>query len=164
MVVTAGTLHRQTKQAAACDIERVVQHPVIDKRNVALGFMAFILSVAEKPGGDQFFADFWGEHPRAPPIHHLVARDLLADELIVGHIVVEGSDDIIAIAPFAFALNDERGIDVEANGVGITGHIEPVPGPALAEARRRQQTIEHTLECIRTIVRKKGIHFFDRGR
>ena len=60
-----------------------------------------------------------------------VAGNLLAHKLVVGKIGIEGPHDPIAILPGI----GERVVDVVAAGLAEAGHIEPVPGKALAILR-----------------------------
>ena len=57
-----------------------------------------------------------------------IAGQLLAHEPIVGFVGVERGDHIIAIAP-GVAVGD---VLVHSVGVGIAGHVEPVPAPMFA--------------------------------
>ena len=68
-----------------------------------------------------------------------VSRQLLADELVVGHVNIEGADQVIAVAP---GLRD-RGIAFAAVGVGVADKVHPVAGEVLAEAGRSQQPVDH---------------------
>ena len=61
-----------------------------------------------------------------------VSCDLLPHELIEREIVVECIDNVVAIAPRIA----ERVILVDAGGIGIPSHIQPVAPPALAVMRR----------------------------
>ena len=67
-----------------------------------------------------------------------VAGDLVADELVIGHVAVERGDDPVAIPP----RMGQRMIGVLAGGVGIAHQVEPVPSPALAVMRRGEQPID----------------------
>ena len=68
----------------------------------------------------------------------LVAGDLLLDEAVERLVGVQGADHVVAVAPGV-------GIEVvglEAAGVGVAGHVEPVPAPALAVLRRGEQAVD----------------------
>ena len=94
----------------------------------------------------------------------LVAGQLLGNEAIERLVLVERGDDVVAIAPLAFAGDDERRVDVEADGVDVAGHVQPVTAPALAEVRRSQQSVDQPLEGVGTLVGDKGLHFLAGGR
>ena len=66
-----------------------------------------------------------------------VAGDLLDEELVVGHVVVEGVDDPIAIHP-----HEPRLVLFEAVGVGVAGRVEPEAAPAFAEVGRGEQPLD----------------------
>ena len=56
-----------------------------------------------------------------------VTGDLLSDELVIGHVVVERVDDVVAVFP-------RIGVPVilvVAGRVGVARDIQPVPTPAL---------------------------------
>ncbi len=78
---------------------------------------------------------------RGPGLAKLIGGELLADELIVGQVVVEGRDHVVAIG-VGIRIAAVLGEDV-ALGVGVAGHVEPVPAPALAVGGRGQQAIDH---------------------
>ena len=68
----------------------------------------------------------------------LVAGDLLADELIVALIRIEGTHHVIPITPGVPSLV----IIGEAGGIGVAGHVEPVLGHALSVVRGRQESVD----------------------
>ena len=68
-----------------------------------------------------------------------VAGQLLADEAIVRQIVVEGSNDVVAVSMGIGA----QAVFFEAFGFAVAHQIEPVLCPTLAVARRGQQTVDH---------------------
>ena len=63
---------------------------------------------------------------------HQIARDLLAHELIVGFVPVQGVDHPVPIAPGV----GEGFVLVQPVRVGVAGHVEPVASPPLAVAGR----------------------------
>ena len=73
-----------------------------------------------------------------------VAGELLADELVVGQVAVEGVDHPVAVAVH---LRD-RVVGVVAGGVGVADDVEPVPAPALAVGRRGEQPVDDLRERV----------------
>ena len=73
-----------------------------------------------------------------------ITSDLLADELIVRQIGIEGTDDVVAVGPGVRAL----GVHFKTMRVRVAHHVQPVLRPALAVARRVQQRIHDALEGI----------------
>ena len=71
-----------------------------------------------------------------------IAGDLVADELVVGQVGVEGLDDVVAVRPGIGSL----GVDLKAMGVGVAHDIEPVLGPAFAMVRRGEQAVNEALQ------------------
>jgi hypothetical protein len=67
-----------------------------------------------------------------------VSRDLLADELVIRNIGVEGTDDIVAVGKGVGTL----GIHLEAMRVGVADDIEPVLRPALAVMGTGEESLD----------------------
>ncbi len=79
---------------------------------------------------------------RAVAGRDLIGGDLEQEEAVVGHVVVEGLDDPVAIGRGLHEESLLAGVDV-ALGVGVPGHVQPVPGPLLAVMRRGEQAVDH---------------------
>ena len=94
-----------------------------------------------------------------PPVQH-VAGDLLLDELRVRFIVIEGLDDVIAVAPGVVA----DAVVLEAVAFGKAGLVEPVPRPPFAVVRGGQQSIDHLFVGVGRIVLEKGVDLVRRRR
>ena len=82
-----------------------------------------------------------------------VAGDLVADELGVRQVAVEGGDDPVAVAPGFAEIALGRQLDQVA-GVGVADDVEPVPAPALAVPRRGQQAIDDARERVGRVGRR----------
>ena len=74
-----------------------------------------------------------------------VAGNLLIDEAAIRLIGIEGPNDVIAIRPGV----GPRLVFVVAVRLAEMHHVEPMPRPALAVLRRRQQPIDQPLESLR---------------
>ena len=85
-----------------------------------------------------------------------IARKLFGQELVVGEILVEGIDDIVAIPPGV----THDGVGVVGGRFGVTHEIEPVSAPTLAVVARLEQPIDNRLISLRRRVGQKGIDFF----
>ena len=85
-----------------------------------------------------------------------VAGHLLFDETPVRLVVVERLDDVISIGPRIGA----GVVVIVAVRVGIVRHVEPVPGPVLAVARRRQQSVHKLFVGVGARVGDKALGFF----
>ncbi len=79
------------------------------------------------------------------------------DDLVVRHVGVEGADDVIAVLVGA----GDGVVELVAARVGVAHQVQPVPAPALAEVRRRQQAVRHLRVGVRRIVVQER---FDLGR
>ena len=84
----------------------------------------------------------------ARPREERVPRHLLLDETGVGLVRVEGPDDVVAVGPRMIP----RLVLVVAVRVPVVRDVEPMPGPALAMAGRRQQAVDQPL-----IGRRRGV-------
>ena len=79
--------------------------------------------------------------PRRGIDAHLIAGQLLENKLRIGQVIVERANDPIAIGPGI----GPRGVGFVAVALAKANHVEPMPGPTLAIARRGQQTIDQPL-------------------
>ena len=91
-----------------------------------------------------------------------VGRDLLDHESVVGQIMIEGADDIIAVGvgPVVVGVLKQN----VPLGIGVAGDVEPVSPPSLAIAWRGQQAIDQAIERIRRGVGLEFVDFFRRWR
>ena len=89
-----------------------------------------------------------------------IAGDVFRDELVVGHVGVEGADDVIAVL---VGVGDGV-VELVAARLAVAHQVEPVPRPALAELRRRQQPIDHLLVGVRRLVLDEGVDLLRRRR
>ena len=89
-----------------------------------------------------------------------VACELLLDKARVRLVVVERADDIVAVRPRVVA----RLVLVVAVRVGVVHDVEPVPRPALAVARRREQAIDEAFVLVDRGIGDVRIDLVRRGR
>ena len=69
-------------------------------------------------------------------IFEKISGELLGDKLIVGFVLVEGIDDVVAVRSDVADL-----VAVVAGGVGIAGEVEPEDGHALAKVWRSEKLV-----------------------
>src|SRR5262249_44399465 len=91
---------------------------------------------------------------------HLVAGDLLLHETIVGLVLIEAADDVVAIAPGV----GPRLVSFKALAFGEAGEIEPVAPPSLAVARRGEQTVDDLVEGVGRVISEERRDLFGGGR
>ena len=89
----------------------------------------------------------------ARPRKQHIARQLLLHETRVGLVLVEAADDVIAIGPGIRA----RLILVVAVRLAVVNDVQPVPRPALAVLRRREQSFHQLLVSLRVLVRRERL-------
>ena len=124
MVVATGAAHRHAEEGSA-DLDELG----VDVVRLHLGLVGIDdLDVTDhqEARGDELGGALLRRRGR-----HEVAGELFLDELVKRFVLVEGLDEVIAIAPSVFGKDFIRGAD----HVGIAGEIEPVAGPALAVGR-----------------------------
>ena len=105
----------------------------------------------EEPGGLHGFGIVGAQH---------VASELQPRELVVRHVRVQRANDPVAVGPGIWAHT----VAFEAIGLAITNDIEPVPRPALAVVRRREQPVHDLFVGNGTFVLEEFGEFFRRRR
>ncbi len=132
-------------RAGGGDTEKGLRHGVdlligeIEGELARIGFVDALGSQRQKPGGDELFGAlrviFRGQQ---------IARQLLAQELVIGLVLVERLDDVVAIPPGV-----RKGeVDVLARALRVACHVQPVTAKAFAEMRGVEQPVHHLLEGI----------------
>ena len=145
--MAAGAAETQSQHGLAERVDRVLNGEML----VILRIEAEAARDGQEAGGRHQFGVLCGRRLSGQN----VAGDLLAQELIVGLVAVEGVDDVIAIE-IRFG---HRIVGRLAGGVGVTDHVKPVPAPALTVMRRGQQPIHHLRKSIRRTVGQIGVDF-----
>ena len=79
---------------------------------------------------------------------------MFADKLVVGFILIEGVDDVIAEAP---GIGKDEGAAATAR-LGEAGDVEPMAAPALAEFGAGEEVINNRFKSAVRCVIKKGFH------
>ena len=78
---------------------------------------------------------------------------LLLEEAVVRLVVVEALDDVVAVSP-GVRLG---GVELVAVGLGVADQVQPVPAPALAVARGREQSVDHLVVSLGRSVGEEGV-------
>ena len=109
--------------------------PVYDRGQPELLIVASALVVGEgvtvESRGDELFVAGLGEQ---------VAGKLLGEEPVVRHVVIEGSNQPVAVPP-----DRSRLVGLVALGVGVAGEVQPYGRPALPETRGGEQAVDEPL-------------------
>ena len=95
-----------------------------------------------------------------PRVGEQVPRHVLARELVIRHVLVEGADQIV---PVLKGVRDAR-VTLRAVRVRVAHEIHPVPRPALAIARRGEEPVDDALEGALPLVQKEGRELLRRRR
>ena len=148
MIVAAGALRGQPHEG-----EAVRFHPVCDLFDaefvrVASGFVR-LLGQAVEAGGDHHIPCGCGEQ---------IPCSLPGDKLIPWQILIESTDDPVAVGPGGTVR-----VLVAAVGVPVAGRVQPITGHALTVGGGSEQTIGYFFKSVRGFIRQKGILFFQAG-
>ena len=141
MVVAARAVDRQPQEAPSGRGNEIVQILVPPLRVVLLA-KGHPRAGAQEAGRNQGFLGLPFE---------LVAGDLLLQERVVGFVLIERADHVVAIAPGVGAVV----VLLEAARIGVPGDIQPVAAPSLAVVRRGEQRVNQSLPRARGVVREK---------
>jgi hypothetical protein len=132
VVVAACALEAEAEEDIAGGVGDVVEDGVPLTGGVAV--IVFVDAAAEVAGGDDGFGVVREE---------FVAGELFHDEAVPWLVRVEGSDDVVAIAPCVWAVV----VGFIAVAVGVADEVEPVAGPALAVLWGREETVDEVFPC-----------------
>ena len=141
VVVAAGAGDREPEEGLADHVDLVVDvtHLFVDRVH---GLVA-VLDHAEMPGAEGGLVElFRGVEARGV---QQVTGQLLTDELVVRDVRIEGSDEIVAVAP---GLRDGR-VAFAAVGIRVADQVHPMAGEVFAVARGGQQAIDDLGEGLR---------------
>ena len=134
VVMAPGAADGQTEQPPADQVD-----PIVDD----------LVLIVEEPAADRE-ETHRRQRARVSPQVELVGGDLLKQEPVEGHVRVEGPDHVVAVGVgegvFSFLREDI------ALGVGVSGHVQPVPAPPFAVERRGKQPLNHPRKRIRSLV------------
>ena len=103
-----------------------------------------------------------GKFPGGTPVHEFIPCQLFGQEPVVRFVLIEGTNHIIAVAPFAVAINYISDDVVEPKCVYVAGPIQPMARPFLAEVRRSKKTVNKMLPGLRRLISDEGVDFFRR--
>ena len=132
LVVAARARDRQPENGARGRVDLLVNH--VHAKLLAVFLIEPLRTEREEPRGNEMRVALG-----IVGCGQQVPGDLLADELVVGLVRVERRDHPVAITP-CFGKSE---IAFLAGAFREARHVEPVPPPALAELRRREQPIHH---------------------
>ena len=144
MIVAPGAGDREPKESFADDVELVVDH-------VGLGFGGIggaveNLSKPKEIGGQRRFENgaVFGE----TRVRKKIAGDVFADKGVVGKILIESADDVVAVLPGVELVV----VVFVAIGFGEANEIEPVAAPSFAVVRGGEEAIDDAgVGCWRAI-------------
>ena len=92
VVVAASTRDRQSEDGLGQGVDLLVDHVRQELTGILL--VVVLHTDREEPGGDQVFLPLPVRFDRQQ-----IAGDLLGDKAVVGRVVVEGIDDVVAVPP-----------------------------------------------------------------
>ena len=137
---------RQPEQAAADQVD-----PIVDD-------LVLVVEESAADGEETHRRQGAGVGPQV----ELVGGNLLEQEPVEGEVGVERPDHVVAVG-VGEGVSSLFREDV-ALGVGIAGHVEPVPSPPLAVERRGQQPVDHPCKGVRRPVGLERLDLLGRRR
>ena len=139
VIVTACAIHCEAQEGLGDRAQHVLEQVLSDQGSLVPK------GRRQAHGIDRAQGEHRGRHDRvvADRFGH-VARQLLDRELAVGLVVVETADQVVSIRPGVLA----REVPLESLALGEPDQVQPVPRPALAVVRRRQQAIHELLVSV----------------
>ena len=149
VVVALGALNGDAQHRLAERVHAVEHrlHPELFRVDAAL-FVDH--RVAQEPGGDLLLLGGIGQQ---------IAGQLLDQEPVVAHVLIQGVDHPIAPEPDFAGL-----VFFVAVGVGIAGGVEPRARPALTVVGGGQQPVHLFFIGLRGLVGQEDVHFGGRRR
>ena len=145
MVMAAGTAQSHAQEGLAnLDHLRV---DVVGAHALLVGVDDFHIAHHQKAGGGEVLCALLGLLEG-----HEITGDLLAHKAVKGFVLVEGGDEVVAVAPGLLGVHAVGG----AHHVGVAGEIQPVAGPAFAVGLGAKQAINHAFIGLRAAVSQIG--------
>ena len=135
MIVAAGAGDGQPEKRLAEDVEHVVEPVALVLANIDRR-MDPLAQEPEARADDRLVEALAPDAVRG--CVQQIARDVLDDELVVGHIGVERADDVVAILK---RVGDVV-IELMPARLGVAHQVEPMPAPAFAEVGRGEQLVD----------------------
>ena len=137
MIVAAGTIDAQRHERAGGGGQLLVREVQFLLHRVV--FANHLGAKHQEAGCDQSLGAVG-----VTPVREDVASQLLAHELVIGLVLIERPDHVVAVAP-GVAVHD---VVVHPVAIRIARHVQPMPAPALPVARRGQQPVHNPREGI----------------
>ena len=164
VAVAAGTAHGQPHQTGGDLLHQMEEHVVPLSHQVHHVLVGAVEDGSEIAGGDELVQHFRGVGLGRAPVHEFVTGQLLHQELIVGHVLVESPDHPVPVAPHP--VDDDHVVDggVEPGDVAVAGRIQPMAAPTLTVVLRLQQRVDEPLVCIGPLVVEVGPDLLRRRR
>ncbi len=151
VIVTAGAPDRHPQRRRAERHRHVVELIVADRLDRLRRHLVRIGAGHEQAGRSRRL-DVVGPQQ--------VAGHLQPEELVVGHVGVERPDHEVAVVEGVAPVP----VELVAAALAVADHVEPVPGPPLAELRAGEQPLHDFLIRIRRGIGQKRLQLLRRRR
>jgi len=92
-------------------------------------------------------------HGIEPGCFDEITGEVFGQKLVVGHIVIECSDEIIAITPWV----GESMVELVAPGFGVADQVEPMAGPSFTKGFGGEQFVNESAIGIGGFVGQEGL-------
>ena len=135
VVVAAGAIERDAEEVGGDGFGGFLENEVVDVGRVRLVGISRVWGDSQETGGGKERAHLGVESVGSTPVHNLVAGELFEKEAVEWFVRVEGSNDVVTIAPLVSGDGDVDGIVVMVQHIHVTDGIQPPTAPSLAELR-----------------------------
>ncbi len=146
MVVASGAPNRQAKESGTGHAHHVGQFvgPLLLPEQGVFAVYDILGASHDKAGGGVF--------------SHRVPGNLFKDKAVVGFVLVEGPDYVVAVVVGIGPLV----VGLEAGAVGVANDVQPMTGPAFPVTWVLKDFFNELFIGILPFVRYKSFHFFGR--
>ena len=139
MIVAAGAAHGEAEENLADGAGKLVQDILAELRfEIGVGLPG---AHPQKAQSDEPVGPVRAAALRAVGRREFVAGQLLLDEVVVGLVLIEGADHVVAVSPCGRPF----AVDREAVGFGEAREVEPVAGPTFAVPGIGEELVDHLL-------------------
>src|SRR5262245_24477414 len=153
-----GAFDGESKYSRTQNIHLITDdvEPIIDK--VYLALAGGIWPHSQESCGNKVIHQLLGDDGLLLIVLQFIPCNLLQKKTIVGLVVIEGADDIVAIAK----RHGSQVVRAQLPSLGIcvSRHVQPVTSPSLSVTRRVQQAVNQLLVSLRVAIRQESLHFF----
>ncbi len=148
VVVAAGALEAKSEEDVGGGVGDFGEYQVPLAAGVAV--VVFVDPVSEEAGGDGCSGVIGKE---------FVSGELFLQETVVGFVLIERLNNVIAVAPGIRAVE----VGSVAVGIGVADEIQPMAGPAFAIGGAVKELVDEAFPCVRATIVEEVFDLFWSG-